>query len=428
MGAEHWILHADMDAFYASIEQRDHPELRGRPVIVGATSPRGVVAAASYEARRFGVRSAMPGFRARKLCPNGVYLPSNMALYAEVSRQIQTLFHDFTPLVEPLALDEAFLDVSGSVGLFGGIEALARELKQRVLAATQLRVSVGAAPNKLVAKIACNLGKPDGLRVIPASEVRAALDPLAIGELWGVGPVLERKLREIGVDTFGELARLERAPLEALVGRRASELQALARGEDAREVEAERAPKSIGEENTFESDVQSEARVDEVLRVHADAVARRLRRAGYRGRTICLKIKLARADAGRATARGPHYPLLSRRQTLPDPTDDAEQISSVARALWRSAALRVPIRLLGVSVSGLESSGAQPGQLGLFDRGGSRAAPGQGTSAGADPIRGRGRLGPTLDAIVERFGSQAIGRAVETPGKVTHGRGIKRGV
>jgi len=427
MGPQRWILHADMDAFYASIEQRDHPELRGRPVIVGATSPRGVVAAASYEARRFGVRSAMPGFRAHQLCPDGVYLPSNMALYAQVSRQIQTLFHDFTPLVEPLALDEAFLDVSGSVGLFGSVEALARELKQRVYAATQLRVSVGVAPSKLVAKIACNLGKPDGLRMIAAGEVRAALDPLAIGELWGVGPVLERKLRAIGVETFGELARLELAPLEALVGRRASELRALALGEDTREVEAERAPKSIGEENTFESDVQSEARVDEVLRVHADAVARRLRRAGYRGRTISLKIKLARADAGRATERGPHYPLLSRSKTLPEPTDDAEQISSVVRALWQSAALRVPIRLLGVSVSGLESSGAGQGQLGLFEPGAAGAPPLQGASPGADPIRARGRLGPTLDAIAERFGSQAIGRAVETPGKVTHGRGIKRG-
>jgi DNA polymerase-4 len=427
MGSQRWILHADMDAFYASIEQRDRPELRGRPVIVGATSARGVVAAASYEARRFGVRSAMPGFRARQLCPDGVYLPSNMALYAQVSRQIQALFHDFTPLVEPLALDEAFLDVSGSVGLFGGIEALARELKQRVLAVTQLCVSVGAAPNKLVAKIACNLGKPDGLRVITASEVGAALDPLAIGELWGVGPVLERKLRAIGVHTFGELVRLERAPLEALVGRRAPDLQALARGEDAREVEADRVPKSIGEENTFETDVQSEGRVDEVLRVHADAVARRLRRAGYRGRTISLKIKLARADSGRGTERGPQYPLLSRSKTLPVPTDDAEQISSVVRALWRAAALRVPIRLLGVSVSGLESSGSGRGQLGLFERGADRTAPSPGLSPGADPIRARGSLGPTLDAIAERFGSQAIGRAVETPGKVTHGRGIKRG-
>ena len=421
MSAERWILHADMDAFYASIEQRDQPELRGRPVIVGATSPRGVVAAASYEARRFGVRSAMPGFRARQLCPEGVYLPSNMALYAQVSRQIQALFNDFTPLVEPLALDEAFLDVSGSVGLFGGVEALARELKRRVLEATRLCVSVGAAPSKLVAKIACNLGKPDGLRVIAQSDVRAALDPLAIGDLWGVGPVLERKLRAIGVHTLGELARRERAPREARVGRRAAGVEALARGEDPRGGEADRAPKSIGEENTFESDVQSEARVEEVLRAHADAVARRLRRAGYRGRTVTLKIKLARADAGRATERGPQYPVLSRSKTLPDPTDDAEQISSVARALWRSAALRVPIRLLGVSVSGLESSGE--GQLGLFERG--RARPGP--SSGADPIRARGRLGPTLDAIVERFGSQAIGRAVETPGKVTHGRGIKRG-
>lgn len=423
MSAERWILHADMDAFYASIEQRDHPELRGRPVIVGATSPRGVVAAASYEARRFGVRSAMPGFRARQLCPDGVFLPSNMALYAQVSRQIQALFTDFTPLVEPLALDEAFLDVSGSVGLFGGIEPLARELKQRVLEATRLRVSVGAAPNKLVAKIACNLGKPDGLRVIAAGEVRQVLDPLPIGELWGVGPVLERRLRAIGVERFGELARLERAPLEALVGRRAGELQALARGEDTRAVEADRTPKSIGEENTFESDVLSEARVDEVLRAHADAVARRLRRAGYRGRTVSLKIKLARAEAGPDRGRGPRYPLLSRSKTLPEPTDDAEQISSVARALWRSAELRVPIRLLGVSVSGLEASGAGQGQLGLFEPG----APRPGPSSGADPLRARGRLGPTLDAIAERFGSQAIGRAVEAPGKVTHGRGIKRG-
>ena len=436
MSAERWILHADMDAFYASIEQRDQPELRGRPVIVGATSPRGVVAAASYEARRFGVRSAMPGFRARQLCPEGVYLPSNMALYAQVSRQIQALFNDFTPLVEPLALDEAFLDVSGSVGLFGGVEALARELKRRVLEATRLCVSVGAAPSKLVAKIACNLGKPDGLRVIAQSDVRAALDPLAIGDLWGVGPVLERKLRAIGVHTLGELARHDRAPRVARLRGRAPELPALARAVpmavgvvvlDRREVEAARAPKSLGEENTFESDVQSEARVEEVLRAHADAVARRLRRAGYRGRTVTLKIKLARADAGRATERGPQYPVLSRSKTLPDPTDDAEQISSVARALWRSAALRVPIRLLGVSVSGLESSGALQGQLGLFEPGGSRTAPGQGTSAGADPIRARGRLGPTLDAIAERFGSQAIGRAVEAPGKVTHGRGIKRG-
>ena len=201
-----WILHADMDAFYASIEQRDDPRLRGRPVIVGAVSGRGVVAAASYEARRFGVRSAMPGFRAHELCPGGVFLPSNMAKYAAASAQVQELFRGFTPLVEPLALDEAFLDITGSAHLFGGPLALARELKRRVREATELNVSVGVAPNKLVAKIACSLGKPDGLRVIDAASVRAALDPLPIGWLWGVGPVLEQRLVQAGIRTFAELA------------------------------------------------------------------------------------------------------------------------------------------------------------------------------------------------------------------------------
>lgn len=411
-----------MDAFYASVEQRDDPTLRGRPVIVGASSPRGVVAAASYEARRFGVRSAMPGFRARQLCPEGVFLPCNMQHYAAVSQQLQALFRDFTPQVEALALDEAFLDVSGSVQLFGGIRALAEELKRRVYAATELRVSVGAAPSKLVAKIACNLDKPDGLRIVPESSLREVLEPLEIGLLWGVGPVLERTLRSAGIQTLGALASCDPAVLEALLGRRAAELQALARGQDTREVEADRAPKSIGEENTFESDVHSQARVLEVLRVHADAVARRLRRAGYRGRTISLKVKLAQADPARASARGPHYPLLTRSKTLPEGTDDAEQILSVARALWQAAALSVPIRLLGVSVSALDAAaGLEPEQLGLFDP---RAA---GTGASVSSSAAARRLGPTLDAITKRFGAAAIGRAVDAVGKITHGRGIKRG-
>jgi DNA polymerase-4 len=417
---ERWILHADMDAFYASVEQRDQPALRGRPVIVGATSPRGVVAAASYEARRFGVRSAMPGYQARQLCPGGVFLPSNMARYAEVSRQIQELFLEFTPLVEPLALDEAFLDVSGSVHLFGGIEPLARELKRRVYEVTELRVSVGAASSKLVAKIACNLDKPDGCRVVPDAAVRALLEPLEIGSLWGVGPVLERKLRGAGIHTLGALANHDAALLAALLGRRAPELQALARGEDARSVEGDRAPKSIGEENTFESDLRSDARVLEVLRVHADAVARRLRRAGYRGRTVHVKIKLARADPARSSERGPHYPILTRSKTLAEPSDDAEQIGEAARSLWQAADVRQPIRLLGVSVSNLKQHGvAGVQQLPLFG-----GRPGPPASA---PARPRRELGPTLDAITERFGAGAISRAVEDPGKVTHGRGIKRG-
>jgi DNA polymerase-4 len=407
-----WILHADMDAFYASIEQRDNPDLRGRPVIVGAVSGRGVVAAASYEARRFGVRSAMPGFRAHELCPAGVFLPSNMGLYAAVSAQIQEIFAEFTPLVEPLALDEAFLDISGSAHLFGGALPLAHELKRRVREATQLDVSVGLAPSKLVAKIACSLGKPDGLRVVDAASVQTVLDPLPVGWLWGVGPVLEQQLLGAGIVTLELLRSHDRAALEALVGPRARDLQALASGQDPRPVEADRAPKSYGEENTFERDVQDRRVIEDALHSHADAVARRVRKDGYQGRTITLKIKLARADRSKSSRKGPRYPLLSRSRTLPHATDDGTLIGRVACELFQAASLDEPVRLLGVSLSGL---GAKPSalaaaQLSLFD------AP-----APRDP------LGPALDAITRRFGAGAIRRAVATPGKVTHGRGIKRG-
>ncbi len=408
-----WILHADMDAFYASIEQRDNPALVGRPVIVGAVSGRGVVAAASYEARRFGVRSAMPGFRARELCPQGVFLPSNMALYAAVSEQIQRIFHDFTPLVEPLALDEAFLDVSGSAHLFGGAVAAATELKRRVREATQLAVRVGLAPSKLVAKIACSLGKPDGLRVVDASAVRSVMDPLPVAWLWGVGPVLEKQLVAAGIETLAQLSGHDRLALEKLIGSRAAELQALARGEDDRPVEADRAPKSYGEESTFEHDVSDRRVIEDALHAHADAVARRVRHDGYHGRTVTVKIKLARADRTRDSARGPQYPIRSRSRTLTRPTDDGALIARVACELFRAAGLGEPVRLLGVSLSGLGASGAGRRalqQLSLFDA----------------PER-RDPLGPALDAITRRFGSGAIRRAVTAPDKITHGRGIKRG-
>ena len=401
-----------MDAFYASIEQRDRPELRGRPVIVGATSPRGVVAAASYEARRFGVRSAMPGYRARELCPEGVYLPSNMARYAGVSGELQEIFRQFTPQIEPLALDEAFLDISGSAHLFGGPRELAGELKRRVRSQLDLAVSVGVAPSKLVAKIACSLDKPDGLRVVAPEQVRAVLDPLPIGWLWGVGPVLEKQLVEAGITTFAELAGRDAVSLELLLGPRGAELAALARGQDERPVEADRAPKSYGEENTFEADVRDPRVIEDALYAHADAVARRLRHDSYRGRTITLKIKLARADRARRSARGPFYPLLSRSRTLGAPVDDGSIIGKTACELYRATELRDAVRLLGVSVSGLEWCGASGAseQLSLFD-----------------PLRERRPLGPALDAITRRFGAGAIRRAVTAPGKVTHGRGIKRG-
>jgi DNA polymerase-4 len=405
------VLHADMDAFYASIEQRDHPELRGKPVIVGATSGRGVVAAASYEARKFGVRSAMPGFRARELCPDGVFLPSNMDLYVAVSAEVHRVFLEFTPQVEPIALDEAFLDVTGSFGLYGDATRLASRLKQRVREETDLAVSVGVAPNKLVAKIACTLGKPDGLRIVLPGEVRALLDPLPIRRLWGVGPVLGARLDALGIRTFADLAGFEPRALHEKLGDRAGELQALARGEDEREVEADRAPKSYGEENTFETDVLDRDRVTAALTAHAEAVARRVRNDGYVGRTVTMKAKLAKAR-GRREARGsgggsePSYPLVTRSKTLEHPTDDGATIRNVAVALWDASGVQEPVRLLGVSLSSLERPNAV--QLELF----------------TEP---KSALGKTLDAITERFGGRAISRAVERPHKITHGRSKKRG-
>lgn len=407
---ERWILHADMDAFYASIEQRDHPELKGLPVIVGATSPRGVVAAASYEARKYGVHSAMPGFRARELCPHGVFLGSNMARYSEVSRQVRRIFEEFTSEIEPLALDEAFLDITGSLGLFESPTALARKLKQRVREVVELPVSVGIAPSKLVAKIACTLGKPDGLRVVAPSEVQALLDPLPVRRLWGVGPVMGAKLTELGITTIGELRTYDGVWLARLFGERAEELQALARGEDFRQVEVERIPKSYGEENTFEKDIRDRDTVSAALTAHSEAVARRIRHDGFVARTVSIKVKLAERREGVVAERaGPRlYPLITRRRTLAEPTDDASVIRRLALTLWDESNITAPIRLIGVTLSGLQSR--QGGQLELF--------------AAREPQR---ELGPTLDAIQARFGSDSIRRGAAPPEKVTPTLRVKRG-
>jgi DNA polymerase-4 len=408
---QRWILHADMDAFYASVEQRDHPELRGKPVIVGAMSKRGVVTAASYEARVFGVRSAMPGFRARELCPHGVFLPGNMAHYVAVSAQVHEVFRRFTPEIEPIALDEAFLDITGSLRLLGAPRTLAADLKRAVLEETSLNVSVGLAPNKLVAKLACTLGKPDGLRVVEAGEVRALVDPLPIRRLWGVGPVLGAKLAQLGIETFLDLSSYDPERLRAQLGERAPELQRLARGEDDRPVAADRAPKSYGEESTFESDVSARERVTAALTSHAEAVARRLRHDDYAGRTVTIKAKLSRARGRResrdaSASTEPYYPLVTRSRTLPQPTNDGSVIRQVAVELWDEAKLGEPVRLLGVSLSNLEPAGGV--QLELFKQ-------------------PHDALGKALDAITERFGSGAISRAVERPEKISPGRTRKRG-
>ena len=394
-----------MDAFYASIEQREHPELRGLPVIVGGQQARGVVAAASYEARKFGVRSAMPGFEARRLCPSGVFVSPNMELYAAVSAEVHRVFEQFTPEIEPLALDEAFMDVTASLGLFAGeAEQLGRELKARVRQATELTVSVGIAQNKLVAKIACRLGKPDGLRVVPPGHEPATLEALPIRYLWGIGPTLGDTLVALGIRRIGDRARATPELVAPAAGERAAYFIALAQGRDDRKVVVDRTPKSIGEESTFDRDVSERDTVMQAIVVHSEEVARRLRGAGYHCQCVTLKMKLARArtprdGSGRVGAqREPDYPLLTRQRTLAQPTSDGQLLARTALALWDETGLGEAVRLIGVSASQL--SPLQQEQLELF-------AP------------RRPQVGPTLDAIRERFGSDVIGRAVSAPDKVT---------
>jgi DNA polymerase-4 len=385
------ILHADMDAFYASIEQRDRPELRGRPVIVGGTGSRGVVSAASYEARRFGVHSAMPTVEARRLCPDGVYLRGDMARYVRESKRIFEIFRRYAPEVEGLSLDEAFLDLTGTERLLGPVLGVGERLRKEVREETGLVVSVGIAPVKMVAKIASDCAKPDGLLEVRAAELREFLDPLPVGRIWGVGPVTRARLESAGIHTVGDLTRADRRELHRMLGDWGDHIARLARGIDLREVEPYREAVSISEENTFVSDVSSREDLEASILVHADAVARRLRRSGYCARTVVLKLKLARR-----VAPGPRgYPLLTRRATMDEPTDDGGVIAEMARRLLAREKLEEPVRLLGVGVTNLASSAAT--QLALFapDRERER----------------RSRLNRALDEIADRFGPKAVTRA-----------------
>jgi DNA polymerase IV len=398
------ILHADMDAFYASVEQRDRPELRGRPVIVGGASGRGVVTAASYEARQFGVHSAMPTAQARALCPQAVIVSGDMAKYRRIGAQIRTIFGSVSPLVEPLSLDEAFIDVTASIRLLGAPVVIGRLVKDRVRDATGLAVSVGIGPGKMVAKIASDLCKPDGLLEVRPGEVRNFLRPLPVGRLWGVGPVTEAALRAAGITTVGDLADGEPGPLRQHLGSLADVVRGLARGEDVRVVDAERDARSYGEENTFGTDVRDDRTVREAIIAHGEAVARRLRRDGVRAGTVVLKIKLAeRLGAGK-------YRILTRQAPLPAASDDGAAITAVALGLWDRHRPRRAVRLIGVSARGID--GARDAQLVLFDDAG-RAT--------------RTRLNAALDRIVARYGADSIGRAVGRPEKASPTLQLKRG-
>jgi len=350
------ILHLDMDAFYASIEQRDNPSLKGRPVIVGGEAEkRGVVSAASYEARAFGVHSAMPTSQARRLCPQGVFLPVRMDRYRGVSGLIFEIFREYTPLIEPLSLDESFLDVTGCESLFGPAPEIARAIKKKILAQTELTASAGIAPNKFLAKIASDWRKPDGLVEIKPEEVGAFLENLPVSKLWGVGKATEEVLQGMGIFRVGQLARFPREAIEKKMGNFGLELLTLARGEDDRPVVSGEEAKSLSQEQTFTPDLQERQIMEQILLDQAEQVGWELRKQKLKGLTVHLKV------------RYPDFTLITRSQTLSAPTDAGMEIYRTAvKLLDKTEALSRKARLLGVGISNLRRREA-PFQRGLFD-------------------------------------------------------------
>ncbi len=342
------ILHVDMDAFYASVEQRDDPALRGRPVVVGGAGDRGVVAAASYESRRFGIHSAMPMVQARRRCPELVIVAGRFEVYREVSHEVMAVLRDITPWVEPLSLDEAFLDVRGAVRLFGPPVRIADRIRSEVRRRVDLPCSVGVAPTKSVAKLLSARAKPDGLLHWPAAEVTERLRPLPAAALWGAGPRTVERLEAYGFATIGQIADTDRRTLQRVVGDAlGAQLHALARGEDPRAVTPSEPARSLSAEATFEDDLDD----PEVLRRHllrlAEKVARRLRRAEVAGRTVTIKVRFA------------SFETVTRSATLGEPTDRTHEIVAVSRRLLDDLRLeRARVRLLGVGVSNLGAATA----------------------------------------------------------------------
>jgi nucleotidyltransferase/DNA polymerase involved in DNA repair len=379
------ILHLDMDAFYAAVEVRQNPELAGKPLIIGHRGRRGVVSTCSYQARKFGVRSAMPSITAMRLCPGAVWLPGRMRLYVAVSRRIRLLIAEVSPAVEPISIDEAFIDVTGIVPSLAGGAEVARRLKQRVLEQERLTASVGVAPNKFLAKLASDLDKPDGLVVFPLEDVPGRLWPLPIERLWGVGPRTAERLRHGGVATVGDVHRAGPAGLEPLVGASsAAHLHALSRGEDPRPVHVERRAKSISEERTYAEDLTRHDDIDRALLARAVGVARQLRRNGLVGRTVHIKVRTG------------DFTTWTRSETLREPTDLPEPLVRVARRLFdeRIRLRGRGVRLLGLGVSGLEPAGSR--QPSLFD----------------DPVETRARrLVRAADTVRKKLGDGVLTRA-----------------
>ncbi|MDA0835644.1 MAG: DNA polymerase IV [Planctomycetota bacterium] len=378
------ILHIDMDAFYASIEERDNPSLVGKPVVVGGSAEgRGVVAAANYEARKFGVHSAMAAARAKRLCPHAIFLKPRIDHYAEVSRQIRVIFEQFTPLVEPLSLDEAFLDVTGSEALFGPSAEIGRQIKQQIRDKLHLVASVGVATNKFIAKIASDVQKPDGFVVVESHEIQTFLDPLPVGRLWGVGKVTGQVFEQMSIGTIGQLRHV---PLNTLIdwfGSSGEHYWQLAHGIDERRVVPDREAKSISNETTFAEDITDPDVLRAWLVELVEQVARRLRQHDIKGRTVDLKVRFA------------NFKTISRSLTLPEPTNITHELLEVGIELLtkRLPSRHPPVRLLGFGVNKLDGSGTSQQQL--FDR----------------PDRNRHQdVDRVADQITAKFGKLALRR------------------
>ncbi|MHC4428544.1 MAG: DNA polymerase IV, partial [Planctomycetota bacterium] len=352
---ERVILHLDMDAFYGAVEVREDPSLTGKPLIIGHRGRRGVVSTCSYEARKYGVRSAMPSVTADRLCPHATWLHGRMSLYVGVSREIRRILDNYSPLIEPLSIDEAFIDLTGIVADLELGAKQAKRIKQTIREEQGLTASVGVAPNKFLAKVASDLDKPDGLVLMPLDSLPEKLWPLPVERLWGVGPETAKRLRRGAIDKIGDLLRVTEENLAVLIGEgTASHLRALARGEDDRPVVRRRAAKSISEERTYGEDLTDPMRIDRALLARAEGVGRQLRRKGLEGRTVHLKV------------RDGDFKTWTRASTLSQPTDLAETIVDEARRMFRER-IRLGgkgVRLLGVGVSGLEPAGG--GQSSLF--------------------------------------------------------------
>lgn len=373
------IIHIDMDAFYASVEQRDAPELRGKPLIVGGHPQRGVVLAASYEVRPFGVRSAIPMARAIKLAPKAIVVPPRFGAYVDASEAVFRIFERYTPLIEPLSLDEAFLDVTASLGLFGTVGDIARRIRAEIAKEVELPASSGIAEVKFVAKIASDFAKPNGQHEVPPGTSRAFLAPLPVSRLWGVGPKTEEVLKRHGLNTIGDVATKELDWLVQRLGSSGQHFWELARGIDERPVVPDHEAKSVGAQDTFEEDLLGEEKLKPHIHSQALRVGRRLRKSGVKARCVQLTVKYE------------DFTQITRRHTLTSPTDDGQTLYREALALLQKADLRRHIRLTGVSGQELTGGAAQ---LGLF--------------AAQEAPKKSDKLNQALDAIASRFGNKAV--------------------